>query len=421
MTNEDEGEQENEREWNAPSFEMREKRRPIRRTTVGVPGTVQFDPYGLPLGKASGTLWNQILVDLDQELEAKGWNQPASFYAICNKEVSNWLKEAPSNELPEDNVSITPALKGGTGPLAILTLRHLENEPLDELWGYDAPHWAGGLILVSESLQLVPRDNVDFEGTDVSDVSIVNASLRLIEARILILATRGGERHMLIHVRGEATYALGEDEDHSWDTGFIPEVMARCLGLPPIGNPRKVSEYLGIITLLSAREIPRRFKAVHEGRSDFLTEDRRSLPPEALREMRSLSPEDVRELISQMTVSAAVGKMDYIVKHILGGDPITSRDISSRAPGMVKKLVSGAREVGDLTWSQFAALDRALLPDDAPDQEWGGETLYSQVIVDRLLPTQAELLKEIEQEITSDAFTIIRQLCMSARWLTPDI
>jgi hypothetical protein len=385
-----------------------------RRSSVGkkltqpnftnVDGPLAQDPYGLPMGEASLKIWQGLLTYVDEKLEQKGWDQPATLYALYFPEDQNWRLEAERMGALEKG-NRRDSQKGVSG-IAISDPLEITGKIVEELWGFNAPEWASGLILAYEAWTVEPM--AEGAGEDQHKNLRPSEHPRRKEVRLLTLFTRGGERHSLIHPRGEAVRLSGKGEEGQMG-GLIPEVLARSLGLPALGATRSVAEYLGCITLNTSLKMARQFNEIPTG-IDFDKAERKLLSRMSAKERRSTG--------SDLAVEVALERTKQICQRVLKADVTFIKMESSGEPAKFEKLLELAIEAGEVSWSHFVKVAGNYLPADAPDQSWAGEALFSQYVLDRYCPDQKTLIAELKELMRPSAFGAVLDLCESAGWLS---
>jgi hypothetical protein len=368
-----------------------------------VDGPLGKDPYGLPVGEASLKIWQGLLTYVDGKLEQKGWDQPATLYTLYFPEDQNWRLEAERmGALKKGNRrDFQKAVSG----IAISDPQEITAKIVEELWGSDAPAWVGGLIWAFEGWTVDPM--AEGAGEDPHRHLRPSEHPRRKEVRHLTVFTRSGERHSLIHPRGEAVRLIGKGEEGQMG-GLVPAVLARSLGLPALEAPRKVAEYLGCIMLSTSLKMAQPLKTI---------------PPDtelgkATRELFSqISARERRSFGSDFAVQGAFEETKQICQRVLNADLTFIKMESSRELGKLEKLVKLAIEAGEVSWSEFVKVAGNYLPAGAPDQTWAGEALFSQYVLDRYCYDQKNLIAELKELISPSAFNAVLALCESAGWL----
>jgi hypothetical protein len=372
------------------------------KTHADVPWTL--DPYNLPAGDESLGFWQQLLITMDEQLEKNGWDQPAALLAIRQSEPPTWLQEAASNgSLHKRNRGI---LKSGVLGIQTSTLFEMSGNIVEEIWGYDAPAWAGGVILVCEAWLVGPM--AEGAGEDPHRHLRASEHPRRKEVRLLTLLTRGGQRHSLKHPRGQAVRLSSKGEEDQMG-GLIPAVLARSLGLPALGATRSVGEYLGYITLSTSLKMARQFNEIPTG-IDFDKAE--------LQLLRQMSAKERRSVGSDMAVRIALEGTLQICKQVLKADVTFINAQSLVEPAELKKLRELAIKAGAVSWSHFVEVAGKYLPADAPDQSWAGEALFSQYVLGRYCSNQKTLIAELKELISPSAFASVLDLCESSGWLS---
>jgi hypothetical protein len=319
-------------------------------TDVGGPRTI--DPYGLPVGKESLKIWQELLISLDEELEEKGWGQPATLYALHYPEGHNWRQEGEKVGTLDASNRYDPNI--GVSGIAISNPREISGSPVEALWGIDIPNWVSGLILAREAWTVEPPE--EGAGGNPDEHLKLSDHPRRQEVRHLILLTRGGERHLLIHPRGQAVVVGGMGKDDEMG-GLIPEVLARSLGLPSRVATRSVAEYLGCMTLHVTLNLARLFDGPFEGMG--IDEGQLTL-------LRQLPAEQRRSMESDLVVQVACQKILQICGQVFGADAsLIDLQISGK-PEQLYELARFAKEAGEISWSHLVEVASNLLPPRCP-------------------------------------------------------
>jgi hypothetical protein len=366
-------------------------------------GPFTFDPYNLPTGDASIEIWQHILTQFDAQLEEKGWDQPTTLFAIQHAEPPKWLRQAEKNgRLDKKTREILGRSVAG---FRISKLFEMSCNPVEGIWGFDAPDWAGGLILAYEAWMVDPA--ADGAGKDRFSHLPPEDHPRRQEVRQLILLTRAGAQYSLTRRRGQDVQVSGNGQDHEFG-GLIPGVLGRSLGLPPREPTRSVAEYLGCLTLNLSIEMARQFNG---------TPDPAYFDKAQLRRLRALSAEERHGLGSEFAVGIAFEMIREISERVLEADLSFMNAQTSVEPAELKKLWELARDAGEVSWNHFVEVAGDFLPSQVPDHTWAGESLFSQYVFGRYCPTQASLIAELKELLSVHDFEVVRDLCEGAGWL----
>jgi hypothetical protein len=366
-------------------------------------GPLTLDPYNLPAGDASLEIWQHILTQLEAQLEETGWDQPTTLFAIHHSEPPKWLRQAEKNGCL--NKRTREILGRSRAGYEISELLEIIGNPVEGIWGFDAPDWAGGLILAFEAWMVDPV--AVGAGQDRFRQLPPEDHPRRQEVRQLILLTRAGAQYSLTRRRGQDAQFSGNGKDDEFG-GLIPGVLGRSLGLPSREPTRSVAEYLGCLALDSSLETARQFS----GTSDLACFDKADR-----RRLRKLSAEERRCLGSDFAARIAFEMIRRIAERVLKADVSLITAQLSVDPAELKKLWEQAVDAGRMSWSDFVEVAGDYLPPDVPDHTWAGDSLFSQYVLGRYCPKQANLIAELKELLSPPAFEAVRDLCEGVGWL----
>ena len=222
-------------------------------------GPDPFDGFGLPRGPWAVGLWEDLCVQVEQEVAPGGWDQPAKLYGVVNpvdtaarmgveatdrarawseQEFASTQHVAPGHGQGERTGTVTSVF-------GLVELGELSGHPVEGLWGQQLPDWVSAVALVTEVWRApaaVMRGGVP----DPYPGQRPSQRPDRAEMRVVQLVTKAGEVHAAVRMRGEDVEPWSRSEllaspstDPRPGSGAtlvldrqVTGVLRRCLGVP---------------------------------------------------------------------------------------------------------------------------------------------------------------------------------------------
>lgn len=168
--------------------------------------------------------WNQVLLRLEANAEASGWDQPHQVYAVYGNDITRDAFAKMGLRPPVEPGEVPPPRNALDRMISMRHLASFTEHPIERLWGMTMPDDADAALIITENW-------VDAELDPDSEVPLVQhpKDSSRPEIRFVTLVHRTGVTHSVYRLRGHEPEVQPTESSLC---GLVPMLLARTLGLP---------------------------------------------------------------------------------------------------------------------------------------------------------------------------------------------